>query len=117
MMEGEELTAVVLPSTVSEHWPISMEWERMGVNLRRPFCFEQLRLLHPKFPKKLKQWWTDFYPIKGTLMYWFQQKLNILKGKIKRWNIESFGNIFQEKKQFGDEYSRCSVERHATGIY
>ena len=32
-------------------------------------------------------------------MYQFQQKIKSLKGKIKHWNLESFGNIFQEKKQ------------------
>ena len=31
-------------------------------------------------------------------MYQFQWKLNLLKGHIKKWNKESFGNILQEKQ-------------------
>ena len=30
-------------------------------------------------------------------MYQFQQKLKLLKGHIKKWNKESFENIFQAK--------------------
>ena len=32
-------------------------------------------------------------------MFHFQQKLKALKAKIRTWNIEEFGNIFQDKKQ------------------
>ena len=31
-------------------------------------------------------------------MYQFKQKLKLLKDNIKKWNKESFGNIFQEKQ-------------------
>jgi len=31
-------------------------------------------------------------------MYQFQQKLKFIKEKVKQWNKESFGNIFQEKR-------------------
>ena len=31
-------------------------------------------------------------------MYQFQQKLKLPKGHIKKWNKESFGNIFQAKQ-------------------
>ena len=30
-------------------------------------------------------------------MYWFQRNLNALKNKIKKWNKEEFGNIFEDK--------------------
>ena len=32
-------------------------------------------------------------------MYNFQQKLKALKAKIRMWNKEEFGNIFQDKKK------------------
>ena len=32
-------------------------------------------------------------------MFRFQQKLKALKTKIRTWNREEFGNIFQDKKQ------------------
>ena len=34
----------------------------------------------------------------GTRMYRFQQKLKVLKAKIRTWNKEDFGNIFEDKK-------------------
>ena len=37
-------------------------------------------------------------PPRGTLMYQFQQKMKQLKAKIRTWNKEEFGVIFQDKK-------------------
>jgi hypothetical protein len=37
-------------------------------------------------------------PIHGTLVYQFQLILNSLKIKLKTWNKEEFGNIFQAQK-------------------
>ena len=32
-------------------------------------------------------------------MLHFQQKIKALKAKIRTWNIQEFGNIFEDKKQ------------------
>ena len=55
MMVGGDLKAVVLPSTGSDHCPISLEWENADVNPCRPFRFEKFWLLKPKFHEKLKE--------------------------------------------------------------
>ena len=68
IMKGGEMTTMVLPLAGSYHSKISMYWERIGVNLRIPFHFEQLWILHPKFSEKLKQWWVYLSPFKGVLM-------------------------------------------------
>ena len=39
----------------------------------------------------------------GIFMYCFQQKLKILKAKIRKWNREEFGNIFEDKKMLLSE--------------
>ena len=98
-MMGGVFSTMVLPSASSNHWLISLEWKRIGVNLQRPFRFEKLWLLHPDFLEKVQQWWQELTPIIRKLMYQFQQKLKCLKGKINNWNSKSFGNIFQERKQ------------------
>ena len=36
-------------------------------------------------------------------MYRFQQKLKALKEKIRTWNREEFGNIFEDKKKLLSE--------------
>ena len=97
MMVGGDIKVAVLPPACSNHWPISLEWENVRVNPHRPFKFEKLWLLHLDFHEKLKEWWESSPQIKGSGMYQFQYKLKILKGHIKKWNKESFGNIFQEK--------------------
>ena len=38
-------------------------------------------------------------PPVGTVMYYFKQKLKIMKAKIHTWNREDFGNIFEDKKR------------------
>ena len=98
MMAGGNLKAIVLPVARSNHWPISLEWDNVGVNPRRPFRFEKFWLLQPDFQEKLKGWWESSPPIRGTRMYQFQQNLKHLKDHIKKWNKESFGNIFQENR-------------------
>ena len=41
MMTGVNIRAIVLTSAGPDHWPISLEWENVGVNLRRTFHFEK----------------------------------------------------------------------------
>lgn len=36
--------------------------------------------------------------ITGNNMYKFQQKLKYIKEEIKKWNKETFGNIFTDKR-------------------
>ena len=36
-------------------------------------------------------------------MYIFQQKLKSIKTKLKCWNKNTFGNIFQEKKELEEK--------------
>ena len=45
MKAGGELSVVVLPSAGSDHWPIDLDWESVGVNLGRPFRLEKLWIL------------------------------------------------------------------------
>lgn len=48
-------------------------------------------------------------------MYNFQQKLKSLKTRIKRWNKDSFGNIFQAKKKLDLRIKEVQLEIHRTG--
>ena len=36
-------------------------------------------------------------------MYIFQQKLKIIKANLKRWNKNTFGNIFQAKRELEEK--------------
>ena len=93
------MKSYVLPFVGSDHWPIKLEWETAGRNLRRSFILEKFWLLQLEFQEKRKEWWEEIPISRGTKMYQFQQKLKILKSSIKKWNKETFGNIFQAKKE------------------
>ena len=56
-------------------------------------------MLQLEFLENIKKWRAEIPPIKGTIMYQFQQKLKLLKEKLKKWNKDSFRNIFQAKKE------------------
>ena len=72
MVAGGELRAVLLPTTSLDNWPISLEWENVGINPCKPFIFENFWLLQTDFHEKIWEWWEGFPPIKGTRMYQFQ---------------------------------------------
>ena len=42
MMARGDLKLVVMLAAGLDHWPISLEWENVGVNPRRPFRFNKL---------------------------------------------------------------------------
>ena len=71
--------------------------------LRKPFRFEQLWLEHKDFKDIVNQWWQETVPPTGIVTYRFQQKLKTLKAKIRTWNKEEFGNIFEDKKRLTNE--------------
>ena len=53
---------------------------------------------HKDFKELFTQWWQELISHPGTIKYHFQQKLKALKDKIRMWNREDFGNIFEDKK-------------------
>eukprot|EP00253_Pinus_taeda_P036000 PITA_36000 len=96
---GGDFSAEILAHSGSDHWPIALQWQRPGNHTRRPFRFEAFWLSHPAFKNFVKSTWDSFTPPKGTKMYRFQQRLWFLKNQLKRWNRETFGNIFEEQQK------------------
>lgn len=54
-----------------------------------------------EFISKVKTWWQESKTgVEGrNKMHTFQIRLKDLKGKIKKWNKEEFGNIKKEKRK------------------
>jgi len=92
-----DINASVLPAAGSDHWPVCLKWGLDERSRRRPFRFESFWLTHPDLRSLISSWWKDSEDPSDRSMYSFQQRLKSLKVKLKDWNREHFGNIFQEK--------------------
>lgn len=100
---GGEFIASILPYSGSDHWPIALNWNRPGKSTKRPFRFEAFWLTHPEFHEFIRTTWQNFNSPEGTKMALFQKKLKHLKEEIKRWNKDTFGNIFKSKELLTQE--------------
>ncbi len=50
---------------------------------------------HPQFERKMEEWWN--IKIDGTALFRVTSKLKNVKKKVKIWNKNYFGNIFEDK--------------------
>lgn len=107
MLSGQSIEASILPSTGSDHWPICLSMEILGIPLQKPFRFEKFWLSHLDFQENVARWWHNATIDKGTLIYRFQQKLK----NLKIWNKTVFHNIFQDKRAL-----ECKMEIIQQGI-
>ena len=96
---GSEIHSSTLSSRGSDHWPTELLWSGLGSQFKNPFHFEHFWMIRTDFNEKFKTWWAELHSNRVTNMWYFQQNLKALKSKIKKWNKEEFGNIFQEKSR------------------
>ena len=85
------ITQSTLPRPVSDHFPILLD----GGGIRSepsPFRFENMWLKAEGFKDLLKGWWQGL-SFKGSTSFILAEKLKGLKGKLKVWNKEVFGNV------------------------
>ena len=90
------MTKRCLPRPVSDHFPILLDSDgvRMGPS---PFRFELMWLKYEGFKEILKGWWQilHFY---GSFSFILSAKLKALKGILKAWNRDVFGNVETNKE-------------------
>ncbi|XP_059071116.1 uncharacterized protein LOC131863509 [Cryptomeria japonica] len=79
----------------SDHYPISYFVESVFRKRKFPFRFEKMWLSHPFLYDNIKKWWN--ISINGSTMFRVAKKFVEVKSNIRKWNKESFGNIFVNK--------------------
>eukprot|EP00253_Pinus_taeda_P006668 PITA_06668 len=65
--------------------------------------FEAFWTEHPTFMENINNWWTQTTMRSDNIMYIFQQKLKTIKSNLKRWNKDTFRDIFQAKKELEEK--------------
>jgi hypothetical protein len=90
-----------LPRALSDHFPVMLVCG-MGRRGRTPFRFENMWLQAEGFVEQVKRWWDSYY-VEGNLSYMMARKLIALKGDLKKWNVEVFGDIGRRKKELKEE--------------
>jgi hypothetical protein len=85
----------------SDHTPIILMRGCLH-NGKSSFKFENMWLKVDGFVDKVRVWWSSFSFV-GSPSFILAKKLRALKGEIKRWNREEFGNVGARIKAWEEE--------------
>ena len=91
------VTQSTLLRQVLDHFPILLD----GGGIRSgpsPFRFENMWMKAEGFKDLLKGWWQGL-SLKGSASFIQAEKLKGLKGELKVWNKEVFGNVGNRKAE------------------
>ena len=95
---GLDLSAMIFPFDHSDHWHVQLEATFIGTPRSRPFRFENIWLTHPDFINNIEKWWKEDMEVQGTKMFLLHKRLKHIKIRLKEWNKNEFGNIFEAKR-------------------
>ena len=93
---------LTLPRLASDHNPLLFTADKSNTTGPSPFRFKSMWIQHPDFMKVVSSSWNSskFYgcPV-------FTQKLKALKGALRDWNRQHFGNIHENVRIAKDQLS------------
>lgn len=99
LLSSQSMTSWILPFGRSDHWPVQLEASFIGTLRNRSFRFKNAWLTHPNFISNIRNWWGEDMPTQGTKMFLLHQRLKHIKQRLKEWNRNEFGNIFEAKRE------------------
>jgi hypothetical protein len=82
---------------------------------KRSFKFENMWLKEEGFVEKVRNWW-GFFSFLGSSSFVLAKKLRALKGEIKRWNLEEFGNVEARNKAWTEELKLLDRTKEGRGL-
>ena len=103
LLQNIDMEASILPIRGSDDWPMQIHFTNLDKPHNRQFRFEAFWTEHPSFMQNIQRWWTQATIRSDNIMYIFQQKLKTIKINLKRWNKNTFGDIFQAKKELEEK--------------
>ncbi|XP_041001721.1 uncharacterized protein LOC121247439 [Juglans microcarpa x Juglans regia] len=96
-----EVSQKRLAQVSSDHFPIFLDCE--GIHRgRRYFKFKNMWLTADGFVEMVSAWWSS-YQFNGTPSFILASKLKALKQDLKKWNLEVFGHIDNQKSTLLEE--------------
>jgi hypothetical protein len=98
----------------SDHFPIVLV-SRGRKEGRKPFKFENMWLKEEGFVERVRGWWA-VYQFQGTPSFVLSKKLRALKGDIKTWNKNVFGNIGALVKEKVEELKILELATEGGGL-
>ena len=79
------------------------------------FKFEKIWLKFEGFVDQVKVWWQS-YQFRGSPSHVLACKLKALKGDLRRWNNEIFGNVGKRKKVLLDDIRELDILGDGRGL-
>jgi hypothetical protein len=67
------------------------------------------------YVEKVRNWWGSFSFV-GSPSIVLAKKLRALKGVIKRWNLEEFGNVGARNKEWTEELELLDRNEEGRGL-
>jgi hypothetical protein len=98
----------------SDHAPIMLTRGDLHYG-KRSFKFENMWLKEEGFVDKVRDWWGSF-SFDGTPSFVLAKKLQALKGKIKEWNSEVFGDVGVRNKAWAEEVQLLDSIEESRGL-
>ena len=86
-----------LPRVMSDHGPLIIQCQLPGPPIRPSFRFQNMWVRHHTFLREVEESWLE--PTGERGMVNLQLKLGRVKKRLRWWNKNVFGNIFERVKQ------------------
>ncbi|KAH9302372.1 hypothetical protein KI387_013955, partial [Taxus chinensis] len=103
-----------LPRTGSDHNPIVLNFFNWTKPFHGNFKFEKMWFEHEDIMDRIKEWWV--WEGTGTSQFRLLQKLKNVKQKVRIWNKEVFGNIFEKKKELKQQLEELELQVSMKGM-